>query len=68
MGSSGKKKPKHQPKVGTKPERKYALKESQRDVAGNLGVHGKGVVYWVALILIGVMLLGGVVSLALWTI
>lgn len=53
----------HLPKVGTKPEREYALKESRRDVAGNFGVHGKGVVYWVAIVLIVVLATAGLVSL-----
>jgi len=50
------------PKVGSKPEREYALKESRRDVAGNFGVRSKGITYWVAIVLIGALVIAGITS------
>lgn len=54
MGSSGMKRKgrKHQPKVGTRPEREYALHQSERAVAANMGVTGKGWMFWTAIIVI----------------
>ena len=51
MGSSGMKRKgrKHQPKVGTRPEREYALHQSERAVAANMGVSGKGWMFWTAI-------------------
>jgi cytochrome b subunit of formate dehydrogenase len=56
---------KHQPKVGTPQERRYAQRESERDVAGNFGLKGKGWVFWTALIAIFALGIAGVVTLAL---
>jgi len=67
MGSSGKKrKDRHPlPKVGTPQERRYAVRQEQRDVAGNFGIHGKGWVFWTALVMIFALGIAGVVTLAL---
>jgi cytochrome b subunit of formate dehydrogenase len=66
MGSSGKKRKgtKHLPKVGTPQERAYAVKHQRADVAGNFGIHGKGWIFWTALVLIFALGIAGVVALA----
>ncbi|MEX1008012.1 MAG: hypothetical protein WD271_09240 [Acidimicrobiia bacterium] len=68
MGSSGMKRKgrKHQPKVGTKPERDYALHEDQRAVMANMGVSGKGWMFWGAVAVICLLVFGAVLSLALF--
>jgi hypothetical protein len=68
MGSSGMKRKgrKHQPKVGTKPEREYALHQEQRAVAANFGVGGKGWVFWTALLVLVVLVFFAVLGMALW--
>ena len=68
MGSSGMKRKgrKHQPKVGTKPEREYALHEDQRAVIANFGVSGKGWVFWTAIVVVVVLAFVAVLSLALF--
>jgi hypothetical protein len=68
MGSSGMKRKgrKHQPKVGTKPERNYALHEDQRAVMGNMGVRGKGATFWIAIVVIVALVVAAVASLALF--
>jgi cytochrome b subunit of formate dehydrogenase len=67
MGSSGMKRKgrKHLPKVGTPSERAYAVKHERADVAGNFGIHGKGWVFWTALIMIFALGIAGIVTLAL---
>jgi hypothetical protein len=55
---------KHQPKVGTPQERHYAQRQSERDVAGNFGLGGKGWMFWTALVLVFALGIGGVVALA----
>ena len=67
MGSSGKKRKDqhHLPKVGTPQERRYAVKQEERDVAGNFGIRGKGWVFWTALVVIFAIGFAGVVTLAL---
>lgn len=55
----------HLPKVGTPQERHYAQRQAERDVAGNFGLHGKGWVFWTALVVIFVLGIAGVVTLAL---
>jgi hypothetical protein len=57
---------KHQPKVGTKQERDYALHEDQRAVLGNMGVGGKGAMFWIAIVVIVVLVAFAVLGLALW--
>jgi hypothetical protein len=57
---------KHQPKVGTRPERDYALHEEQRAVAGNFGVAGKGWMFWTAIVVIVALVVAAVFSLAFW--
>lgn len=66
MGSSGMKRKnrQHLPKVGTPAERKYAIRESERDVAGNFGFRGKGWVFWTALVVIFALGFAGVIALA----
>ena len=71
MGSSGSKKTRkgksrqHLAKVGTPAENAHTLHAAERDVAGNFGVRGKGWLYWVAVAVIVLIVIGGVVSLAL---
>ena len=71
MGSSGSKKTRkgtsrqHLAKVGTPAENSHTRHAAERDVAGNFGVHGKGWLYWVAVAVIVLIVIGGVVSLAL---
>jgi hypothetical protein len=71
MGSSGTKKnrkgkhPQHLAKVGTPRENAHTLHAGERDVVGNFGVHSKGWVFWVAVVIIAVIAIGGVVTLAL---
>ena len=57
---------KHQPKVGTKPERDYALHQDQRAVAANFGLSGKGAMFWIAIVVIIALVVGAVASLALF--
>ena len=57
---------KHQPKVGTKQERDYALHEDQRAVVANLGISGKGAMFWIAIVLIVALVAVAVLSLALF--
>ena len=71
MGSSGSKKTRtgksrqHLAKVGTPAENAHTMHAAERDVAGNFGVHGKGWLYWVAVAVVVLIVIGGVVSLAL---
>jgi cytochrome b subunit of formate dehydrogenase len=37
----------------------------ERDVVGNFGVRGKGWVFWVAVVVIVLVAIGGIVTLAL---
>ena len=57
---------KHQPKVGTRPEREYALHEDQRAVAANMGVGGRGAMFWIAIVVIVALVVAAVASLALF--
>jgi hypothetical protein len=57
---------KHQPKVGTRQEREYALHEDQRAVAANFGIGGKGAMFWIAVVLIVALVAVAVLSLALF--
>ena len=68
MGSSGMKRKarKHQPKVGTRPEREYALHHEQRAVAANFGLERKGRVFWTAIVVVVVLVFFAVLGLALW--
>jgi hypothetical protein len=68
MGSSGMKRKgrKHQPKVGTKPERDYALHQDERAVMANMGVSGKGWMFWGAIVVVVAMVLFAVLGMALW--
>ena len=54
MGSSGKKRKDKRPlpKVGTPQERAYAHKRGEADVAGNFGIHGKGWMFWTAVVVL----------------
>ena len=71
MGSSGTKKnrkgkhPQHLAKVGTPAENAHTVHAGERDVVGNFGVHSKGWIFWVAVVIIAVIAIGGVVTLAL---
>ena len=66
MGKSGMKRKgrQHLPKVGTPQERHYAQQHEERDVVGNFGIHAKGWVFWVALIVIFAIGIAGVAALA----
>jgi hypothetical protein len=68
MGSSGMKRKgrKHQPKVGTKPEREYALHQEQRAVAANFGAQSKGWMFWTAIVVLVVLVFFAVLGMALW--
>jgi hypothetical protein len=57
---------KHQPKVGTKQERDYALHQDQRAVAANFGITGKGPMFWIAIVLVIVLVTFAVISLAIF--
>jgi hypothetical protein len=57
---------KHQPKVGTKQERDYALHQDQRAVAANFGLSGKGAMFWIAVVLIVALVAVAVLTLALF--
>jgi hypothetical protein len=71
MGSSGSKKTRkgtsrqHLAKVGTPAENSHTMHAAERDVVGNFGVRGKGWIFWVAVVVIVLIVIGGVVSLAL---
>ena len=68
MGSSGSKKSRkgkprqHLAKVGTPAENTHTMHSAERDVAGNFGVRGKGPLYWIAVGVIVLIVIGGVVS------
>jgi hypothetical protein len=68
MGSSGMKRKgrQHQPKVGTKPERDYALHQDERAVMANFGVSGKGWMFWAAVAGICLLVVIAALSLALF--
>jgi hypothetical protein len=71
MGSSGSKKTRkgksrqHLAKVGTPAENSHTMHSAERDVVGNFGVRGKGWMFWGAVVVITIIVIGGVVSLAL---
>jgi hypothetical protein len=71
MGSSGTKKSRkgksrqHLAKVGTPAENAHTIHSGERDVVGNFGVHGKGVLFWIAVVVIVLIGIGGIVTLAL---
>jgi hypothetical protein len=71
MGSSGMKKSRkgnsrqHLAKVGTPKENSRTMHAAERDVVGNYGIGGKGWMFWVSVVVIAVIVLGGVLSLAL---
>jgi hypothetical protein len=66
VGSSGMKRRgrRRQPKVGTRPEREYALHEEQRAVAAQFGLAGKGWMFWTALAVVVALVAFGVLGLA----
>ena len=66
MGSSGLKRKgrTHLPKVGTPAEKEYALRQAERDVIGNFGIHGRGPIFWIAVVVIAAIAILGVVALA----
>jgi hypothetical protein len=68
MGSSGMKRKgrKHQPKVGTKPEREYALHASEHAVAANMGIASRGWMFWTAIVVVVVLVFFAVLGMALW--
>ena len=57
---------KHQPKVGTKQERDYALHQDQRAVMANMGIRGRGATFWIAIVLVVALVVAAVASLALF--
>jgi hypothetical protein len=71
MGSSGMKKSRkgssrqHLAKVGSPAENSHTMHSAERDVVGNFGVRGKGWMFWGALVVITIIVIGGVVTLAL---
>ena len=71
MGSSGTKKSRkggsrqHLAKVGSPAENSHTMHSAERDVVGNFGVGGKGLLFWVAVAVIVIIAVGGVVTLAL---
>ena len=71
MGSSGSKKTRkgksrqHLAKVGTPAENSHTMHAAEHDVVGNFGVRGRGWVFWLAVVVIAAIVIGGVVSLAL---
>jgi hypothetical protein len=71
MGSSGTKKTRkgkprqHLAKVGTPAENSHTMHSAERDVVGNFGVRGRGWMFWGAVVVITIIVIGGVVSLAL---
>ena len=71
MGSSGSKKTRkgksrqHLAKVGSPAENSHTMHSAERDVVGNFGVRGKGWMFWGAVIVMTIIVIGGVVSLAL---
>ena len=71
MGSSGSKKTRkgkprqHLAKVGTPAENSHTMHSAEQDVVGNFGVRGKGWMFWGAVAVITLIVIGGVVSLAL---
>ena len=68
MGSSGMKRKgrKHQPKVGTRPEREYALHQSEHAVGANMGLSGKGWLFWTAIGVVVVLVFFAVLGMALF--
>jgi hypothetical protein len=68
MGSSGMKRKgrKHQPKVGTRPERDYALHQGEHAVAANLGVSARGWMFWTAIVVVVALVVFAVLGLALF--
>ena len=71
MGSSGTKKsrkgkaPQHLAKVGTPAEQAHTRHAAERDVVGNFGIGGKGAMFWIAVVVIAIIAIGGIVTLAL---
>ena len=64
MGSSGVKRKgrKHLPKVGTPAEETYALRQAERDVAGNFGLQGRSGAFWVVTVaVVGIAVLSLVI-------
>ena len=68
MGSSGSKKTRkgkprqHLAKVGTPAENSHTRHSAERDVVGNFGVRGKGLLYWCAVAVIVLIVIGGLVT------
>jgi hypothetical protein len=61
------KKPQHLPKVGTPQEEHYELHQEQRAVMGNFGIHRKGAGYWIAVVLVVVIVAGGLLAWIFFT-
>jgi len=68
VGSSGMKRKgrQHQPKVGTPQERRYAQRQSERAVAGNMGIQGRGWVMWTAIAVLFVIGLIAAFGILFW--
>ncbi|MEX2100083.1 MAG: hypothetical protein WEB19_01595 [Acidimicrobiia bacterium] len=64
MGRSGiksrkGKKPQHLPKVGTPQEEHHAMHQEQRAVMANMGIKGKGGLFWIAtIVVIAIVVIG----------
>jgi hypothetical protein len=69
MGSSGTKKSRkggsrqHLAKVGTPTEQRHTRHAAERDVVGNFGIRGRGAMFWIAVVVLVVIV---AVSLFTW--
>jgi hypothetical protein len=72
MGSSGTKKTRkgkprqHLAKVGTPTANAHTTHSAERDVVGNFGVHRRGWMFWGAVAVIVLIVLGGLLSWIFW--
>jgi hypothetical protein len=67
MGRSGTKPRKgkqhqHLPKVGTPAERHYEQQHERDAVLANMGVRGKGPMFWITVALVVVIVVGGMIA------
>ncbi len=52
----------HLAKVGTPAEQSHTRHAAERDVVGNFGVHGKGWMFWTALVVIVAIVAGSLLG------
>jgi hypothetical protein len=68
MGSSGTKKSRkggsrqHLAKVGTPAEQRHTRHAAERDVVGNYGIRGRGAVFWIAVVVLVVIVVASLLS------